>query len=523
MRRERDAVADVLVIGSGAAGLVGACVSADFGLRTTVLEAEQLVGGTSAISGGQMWLPGHHSSVEDEVRTYLGRVVMGATPDALVDAFLVDAPQLAAYLEGSLGMPLLTVNRWDYHPTWAGAGFARTVEPMPVDTKDLGSWASLVVTTPHRRPVTSVEARDGLDEQVIRDREREGVRTQGAGLVAGLLRAARHRGVDVVLGSRVVKIDGAPGSWQVNCADGSTRAAAAVVIAAGGFASNRAMRRNFLPLTDIVSNARESSKGDGLLLAASLGGQLRRMDEAWWMPAVIMRDPATRQMASPRGVVRELAFPGSIMVNRYGHRFVNEASSYNDLGKAFLRFDASTHRFPNEEAWLIFDDAFRRTRTVAGVAPGAHTPEDFIHEPSLTELAASAGIDPDGLLHTIRRHNAAAASGTDADFGRGSDQHDRFNGDDKHSPNPCLGPIGSPPFYALRVRLGANGTKGGVITNEHAAVLDGGGAVIPGLFAVGESAAALMGPGYAGAGASLGPGMTAAYSLRHALQALPVS
>ena len=127
------------------------------------------------------------------------------------------------------------------------------------------------------------------------------------------------------------------------------------------------------------------------------------------------------------------------------------------------------------------------------------------------------------MLFRSRRHNAAAASGTDADFGRGSDQHDRFNGDDKHSPNPCLGPIGSPPFYALRVRLGANGTKGGVITNEHAAVLDGGGAVIPGLFAVGESAAALMGPGYAGAGASLGPGMTAAYSLRHALQALPVS
>jgi hypothetical protein len=207
------------------------------------------------------------------------------------------------------------------------------------------------------------------------------------------------------------------------------------------------------------------------------------------------------------------------LVNASGKRFADEASSYNDLGKAFLDFDPATHRFPNEKAWLIFDRSFKSTRLIAGLAPHQQ-PDWVLHATDLDSLAHKAGIDPIGLSETVAAFNRAAAKGADPDFGRGGNPHDRYNGDPSHMPNPCLAPITEEPFFAVQVRLGANGTKGGLAVDSRSRVLGMDGEPVEGLFAVGEAAAALMGPGYAGSGASLGPALTAAWSLKKDLQSI---
>jgi 3-oxosteroid 1-dehydrogenase len=520
---------DVVVMGSGAAGLVSACVAADLGLRVLVLEAEAKLGGTSALSGGQMWLPGsdamacggHHDD-RDAARTYLRRVVVGATETEVLEAFLGEAGELAAYVETELGIELTSVNRPDYHPDWPGAGVGRTLEPLPVNTQELGSWRERTAVSSGRRRVTSVEAHDGLDASVEAERERADTRTQGAGLVAGLVRAALRRGVALVTEAEVSSVTAGPEGWVVGCSDRrEARAGVAVVLAAGGFAHSEELRRDFLPLTELVATAAHGSRGDGIRIGMALGGRVRRMDEAWWTAAVLMGQASGSDPTPvPRNIVRELAYPGSMMVNRQGLRFVDEASSYNDLGKALLRFDPVSHTFPNNPAWLVFDDRFRSSRTVLGAGPGQDLPPEFVTAGSLEELAERTGVRPAGLQRTVTAMNRYAHSGVDPEFGRGSNAHDRYNGDSRHAPNPCLGTIAEAPFHALPIHLGLNGTKGGLATDACAAVLDAQGRPVRGLFAVGENAAALMGPGYAGAGASLGPAMVAAYALRHRLRAM---
>jgi 3-oxosteroid 1-dehydrogenase len=520
---------DVVVMGSGAAGLISACVAADLGLRVTVLEAEAKLGGTSALSGGQMWLPGsdamarggHHDDLE-AARMYLKRIVVGATATEVLDAFLDEARDLATYVETELDIELMSVDRPDYHPDWPGAGVGRTLEPLPIRTKELASWRERTVVSSSRRRVTSTEAHEGIDGHVEAERERADTRTQGAGLIAGLVRAALRRGVVLITGAEVTSVTAGSEGWVVGCSDGrEARAAAAVVLAAGGFAQSDAMRRDFLPLTELVPTAANGSRGDGIRIGVALGGRVRRMDEAWWTAAVLMC-PASGSDTTPmpRNIVRELAYPGSMMVNREGLRFVDEASSYNDLGKALLRFDPVSHTFPNNPAWLVFDDRFRLHRPILGAGPGQDLPPEFVTANSLADLAERTGVLLTGLQRTVTAMNRYARSGIDPEFGRGSNPHDRYNGDSRHVPNPCLGTIAEAPFHALPIHLGLNGTKGGLATDAYAAVLDANDQPIPGLFAVGETASALMGPGYAGAGASLGPAMVAAYSIRHRLKAL---
>jgi succinate dehydrogenase/fumarate reductase flavoprotein subunit len=427
------------------------------------------------------------------------------------------------YLEGELGLPLVSIDRDDYHPDWGGAAIGRSLEPLPVPTAEIPSWRDRIRVSPVRRPVTGPESRSGVSAEEVRRREASDVRTQGAGLVAGLVRAALRRGVHLEVGAKVVSAvrpEHGCFALTVDTHDGQeVLAADRLVIAAGGFARNEDLRRDFLPLVDIVPTCGPGSRGDSLRLGLALGGGLHGMSEAWWTPAIAIPGESLDGEPFYRNVVRELAYPGSVLVNASGRRFADEASSYNDLGKAFLAFDPQAHTFPNEKAWLVFDNRFKTTRAVAGARPDEQ-PEWILEAHDLASLAAKAGIDAGGLTKSLSAFNGAAAEGTDPDFGRGNNPHDRYNGDADHRPNPCLAPLTEPPFFAVPIRIGANGTKGGLAVDGRSRVLDIDGKPIEGLFAVGEAAAALMGPGYAGSGASLGPSLTAAWSLAKNLRSI---
>jgi succinate dehydrogenase/fumarate reductase flavoprotein subunit len=507
---------------------MAACVAVDHGARVTVLEATDLFGGTTAMSGGQLWIPnswamrraGFDDSYDDAL-VYLRRVTMGTTSDQQLAAFLTAAPRLADYLETQAGLPLAAVDRTDYHPDWPGAKRGRTLEPLPVPTDNLGQLRSHLRQSKTRGPLTSAEARLGLDAATVRDRSRRDVRTQGSGLVAGLAAANRRRGVQLLRNHRVVALDRQADRYVVTAETaGGGRVdieSTAVVLASGGFAGNDELRRDFLPPVPLVSTAAPGSRGDAIHLGTAIGGHLAGMSEAWWTPATTVVGTGPLDPATPRNLVRELAWPGSVLVNSTGRRFVNEASSYNDLGKAFLQFDATAHRYPNARAWLIFDATCRRRYTVAGVRPDDPEPAWFTTADSLDALAAKLGIDPDGLAVTTRAMAGFAAAGVDQAFGRGGNTHDRFNGDPGHRPNPCLGTLEAAPFYAIEVSLGINGTKGGLVTDASGAVLNSVSEPVPGLYACGEAAAALMGPGYAGSGASLGPALTAGLIIGEAI------
>jgi len=483
-----------------------------------ILESTDLLGGTTALSGGQMWIPCSPAMVRagfrdsaDAAMAYLQRVTLGVSPAASLRSFVQNAPKFITYLEEELNIPVISIDRPDYHPDWAGAAIGRSVEPLPVPAQDLGVWKERTRTSPIRRPVTGPETRSGIDNTLVGEREASDVRTQGSGLVAGLVGAALRRGVELRIRARVRSVNRSAGHFVLATEDGEIEAQN-VVLASGGFARSADLRRDFLPPVEIVPTAAPGSLGDSLGLGGALGGRLRGMSEAWWTAAASIAGETIDGVPLHRNVVRELAYPGSILVNADGVRFVNEASSYNDLGKSFFIFDAAGHRFPNHPAWLIFDANFRSTRTVAGIGPSAPAPRDFIEADDLSSLARKCGIHAAALHLTVAENNNSAQTGADRKFSRGANAHDRFNGDEAHHPNPCLGPITEPPFFAVPITVGANGTKGGLATDEFSRVLDQDGP-IPGLFAVGESAAALMGPGYAGSGASLGPALTSAFTL----------
>jgi 3-oxosteroid 1-dehydrogenase len=403
---------DVVVIGSGGAGLVCACVTADRGARVLVLEATDLVGGTTALSGGQLWIPGNtvmaragYPDSAADALAYLRRITMGTRTEEHLTAFLQAGPRLANYLEHSLDLPLQAIARDDYHPDWTGARFGRSLEPLPVPTAGMGQLRSQLRISPSRGPLTGTESRTGLSADTLRARQQGGIRTQGAGLIAGLVKAAARRAVTLTTGHRVVELDRGTTRFTM-VAETSNGGhieitSKAVVLACGGFAGNQALRHDFLPPVPALSTAAAGSLGDAIRLGLSNGAHLAGMSEAWWTPATTVPALGPDGDRLHRNLVRELAYPGSILVNAAGSRFVNEASSYNDLGKAFLRFDAATHRYPNATAWLVFDSDFKKRYPVAGVTPDAPAPGWFTTAPDLAfHAVAEAGGDdhPAGWL-----------------------------------------------------------------------------------------------------------------------------
>jgi 3-oxosteroid 1-dehydrogenase len=343
----------------------------------------------------------------------------------------------------------------------------------------------------------------------------------GNSLVGMLRQAMLDRGIPLWLESgvsdlvseegRVVGIVVQRGGQPVR-----VRARKGVVVAAGGFEGNQAMREKYLPGPTRVewTCANKKNTGDLIELARDLGAGVEFMDEGWWGPVTVVPGEANARM-----LVIEKSLPGSIMVNKAGRRFVNEAAPYIDVVNA--QYEDHSDEAPCIPCYLVFDARFRKSYPVGPLLPGAQQPDILITKMlrdgylkranTIAELAVKLGVDTANLEETVARNNEFAKTGKDLDFGRGDTVFDRYYGDEKVEPNPCLAPIETAPFYGMESFPGELGTKGGIRTDARARVLTEEGEVIEGLYAIGNCSSPVMGRTYAGAGATLGPATTFGY------------
>ncbi|HZN73456.1 MAG TPA: 3-oxosteroid 1-dehydrogenase [Micromonosporaceae bacterium] len=550
---------DVVVVGSGAAGMTAALTAAHHGLRVVVLEKAGTFGGSTARSGGGVWVPGNEvlrrAGVVDtaaQARAYLAHVVGDDVPVARQRALLDHGPAMLSFVRAHAGVDFAWVpNYADYYPEAPG-GLARgrTVEPVPLDGRPLGAelanlappylkapngititaadyrWLSL--GTHHPRAVLAA-ARVTIRGFVSRVLLRRPL-SMGQALVAGLRLGLRDTGVPVwlntpmidlhtedsrVAGVWVVARAGAPAPAGATKAEAGTdqklvRARYGVVLCSGGFEHNGPMRRQHqrAPIGTEWTVGAAGNTGDGIEAGRRLGAALDLMDDAWWGPTIPLP-------GGPYFCLAERSLPGCLMVNGAGTRFVNEAAPYVDAVHAM--YDKHTAEVPHIPAWLVADQRYRDRYLFAGRGPRQPLPRRWYaskaahRAPTLDELAARIGVPAEALSSTVDRFNGFARTGRDEDFGRGDSVYDRYYGDPRNRPNPCLGQLTKPPFYAVRIVPGDLGTKGGLRTDERARVLREDGTPIPGLYAAGNASAAVMGRSYAGAGATIGPAMTFGY------------
>ena len=526
--------ADVVVLGSGGAALAAALSAHDHGAREVVIiERSGMVGGTTAMSGGMLWIPGNHhqlaagiSESDEEVVAYLDALAPGQLDPETLWAFMQGGPEMVRYLEEKTPVRLHAFTDFpDYQPYAPGAkpDGGRSLDNEAFSFERLGKWAARVNPSKMAYPLRASlkEAIEGsLGEAGLAERDRGDYRALGQALVGALFLGVVERDIPVLFETRARKLvkDGDRVVGVVaEDADGHevrVRARRGVVIATGGFEWNPALVKAFLrgPMTGPVSVP--ENEGDGLLMAIEAGAQLGNMQNAFWMQSALEMKP--QRGARPNFMLGsdERARPGAILVNRAGKRFVNEAVNYNAVGKAIVAFDAGTHSYPNVPYWLIIDQRYRDKYPVFNSQPGSPTPSYMLQADTLEGLAEAAGIDPAGLAATVERFNAMVRAGHDDDFQRGDTTYDNFYmwGDPAFDPPyRTLGLIDQGPFYAVQMESGVLGTSGGPKTNADGQVVDWSGNPIPGLDAAGNAMAAVLGEAYGGAGGTLGPGLTFGY------------
>lgn len=514
--------ADVVVIGSGAAGLTTAVRAADSGARVIVLEKAELLGGTTAVGGGVSWLPASRLGAEagyadsaEQARSYIVAATGGRLSEEEVDWYVEQAPRAAAYLHDETRVTLVPLARPDYRMEWPGATQGgRSLDNAAFDVGAVPGLREAIRPSSYF-PLLTMAERDGLDgrapdPELLRGRAEDGVRTMGGALVASLLVSALDRGAIVAAGARVTGLErDAESGWIVTVNDGERRIdAGSVVIASGGFEWNPELQRAFLP-HPVTPISAPSNEGDGLRLGLAAGAAVDEMTTFWGVPVITPTGQLLDGRQSGRMGNVEMTLPGSITVGADGRRFVDEALNYHDVSRVFGSIDPHRLAQAGEPAWLVFDRAFLDRYPVAG----ATEPTDWMVEAaSLAELAEAIGVDPAGLTAQVERFNADAETGVDTEFGRGGTPQDRFLGDDSVTPNPCLRPLGTAPFYAVRLRCGTLGTSGGLATNRHGQVLGHDGEPIAGLYAAGNAAASLFRGAYPGGGATLGSAIVRAFS-----------
>ncbi|MDE2932963.1 MAG: FAD-dependent oxidoreductase [Chloroflexota bacterium] len=527
-----DLEVDVAVLGSGASATTAAILAADNGAEVALLERAETVGGTTALSGGVLWLPNNHHMAEagiedsrEDALAYLNSLSLGMMDDELVETLIDTGPEMLRYMEENTPVSLHVFEGYpDYHPENPGGKpeGGRSLDNDLFPFEELGPWADRINHQPDAVffPATMLEIDtkriDDVPPDVMEARKARDMRSTGQALAGSLIKGCLDREIpvhtatrarelildenDVVVGVRAER-DGA--AWFV-------KARKAVVIATGGFEWNEELVKAFLrgPMTAPTSTP--ENEGDGLLMAMGAGAALGNMSEAWWIPGIHVPGDEMRGRTFARLILAERTWPRSIIVNRKGKRFMNEAANYNAVGHAFHTFDPNTFEFINLPAWLIVDSQYQPPIARHQVGPDA--PDWIRRADTLAELAAQIEVDADGLEATVARFNEGVAHGHDPEFQRGVSAYDSYNGDRwEKAPFTTLGPIDTPPYYAAQIESGALGTKGGPKTNTKAQVMRATGGVIRGLYAVGNAMAGATAMVYGGAGGTLGPGMTFGY------------
>jgi len=546
---------DFLVVGSGAAGMTGALRAHDLGATTLVIEKAGLFGGSTALSGGVVWVPNNplmaqHGIADSPAAAlqYLETVTAGTSSNDRLRTYVETAPRMMATLAESSHVRFECVTTYpDYYPEAPGGKRGgRSCEPRVFDALQLGAELGRLRRLPLERLIMggrlSVRAADGLLLLAggapamwfmlralvkyyanVRAR-RLGLRNTNltlGGALAGRLRLSlMNRAVPLWLNTPLRELVTEGGRVVGACVerDGALlriQAKQGVLLAAGGFEHNAAMRVRYqpAPIGDAWTAGCESNTGDTVAAGVAVGAGLDLMDESWWCPAML--HPPLH--AAPVWVmIFEKNLPGGIIVNKRGQRFMNEAAPYNDVGKSMYRANRSDA--PAIPAYLIFDSTFRRKYPCGPITPGYAVPDRrlpkdlegnfFEKDDTLDGLARKIGVDPAGLLATANRVKEFARTGHDVDFHRGDSLQDRYYTVNAEGPNPTLGPLAQPPFYAVKVYPGDLGTKGGFRTDTCAQVLSEANGAIPGLYAAGNCAATVMGRSYPGAGATIGPAMT---------------
>jgi 3-oxosteroid 1-dehydrogenase len=536
---------DIVVVGSGAAGMTAALTAAQLGKSVVVLEKTGHYGGSTARSGGGVWIPGNavlnRAGIRDTpelAASYLSFVTGPDVPEAARDAFLSNGPAMLDLVLAKTPVRFTWVPGYsDYYPEAAGGVAAgRSIEPVPFNGRRIGP--SLAQLNPPYLPVPDGVAVTQADYRWLTLGPRHprailaGIKVAGrlarrrllgqrmlslgqalvAGLRAGLTSANVPVWLDTPLTSLEVSGDGRVTGVRV-LRDGSpavVRARLGVVLACGGFERNAEMRSQYqrAPIGTAWTTGATGNTGDGILAGQAAGAEVGLMDDAWWGPSIPLP-------GGPYFCLAERSLPGCFLVNSAGQRFVNEAAPYVDAVHAM--YDGGGSGEPFVPAWLVFDQRYRDTYVFAGRPPGRPLPkrwyagEAVFRASSVAELAAAIGVDGAGLAKTVTRFNEFAAAGQDADFHRGDSAYDRYYGDPRIRPNPNLAPLSKAPYYAVKIVPGDLGTKGGLRTDERARVLRPDGSVIAGLYAAGNVSASVMGHSYAGAGATIGPAMTFGY------------
>lgn len=524
-------VVDVLVVGSGAAGLTAALTAAVSGRSVLLIEAADRFGGTSALSGGRVWIPSAEGSDDDEDSAieYL-TAVFGSQSVPMIEAFVHGANPMARFVELHSRHRFVPCPSYpDYHPELRGAtAGGRAHDVAPIAGAELVAEASEIHLPPGYLPITHAEWEtwrfpQHFDWDLLEQRQENRTLTNGAGLVAALIDGCVRAGALLLKRMALLDAEQPTSAEPIRAHIGGARGdatvvAGALVLASGGFDANPHLRTTLLPPGLAVSASVPTNTGIALQLAREREHAVENLAEGWWMPTVQLPDDTVAGKPFPRSLVRERGVPHQIAVNRAGQRFVDEACPYHEFVKAMLRTEDDGR--PNGEAWLIFDEQFRSKYPFPGLTKTGPTPDHLTTSASIGELANLLGINSEALMVSVDRWNGHCRAGYDADFGRGENIYDRYYGDPGLSTSPNLGTIERSPFYAARILSGTVGSKGGPVTTPDGHVVGTDGQSLPRWYAAGNAAASWTSDGYPGPGTTLGIAMTFAH--RAALSAVRI-
>ena len=518
-----DTEVDVVVLGSGGAGLTAALTAASNGASVQVYEKAATVGGTTAVSGGIVWIPAHPRSEDlpvEDAMAYLRAQSLGFMDDELMETFVRTGAEMLDYVEAHSELQFEIAEGFpDYKPELPGGrpGGGRSLNAKPFDLARLGEWRDRITSFPADFSNVGIDAETRARIHASVDSEDGDYCVAGTALIAGLLKGLLDVGVVPRTNARAVELIGQPSAITgvritMDGKELRVHARRGVVLATGGFEWDAKLVEAYLrgPMHGAVSPP--NNTGDGLRMAMAHGADLANMGEAWWVPIVQLPGDTFQGHPRSRSVRLERTRPRSVIVNRAGKRFLNEAGEYNSMAGPFQYLDPRDG-YANDPAWIVFDSLHLKRYGFLGIAPGEPAPEWFSPSADLEELGAKTGIDADGLAGTLAAWNDNVAHEMDPDFGRGSSAYDGYWGDDKATTTAgkTLGPIDTAPYYAVPVSVGAMGTKGGPRTDRDGRVLHVNGSPIAGLFAAGNAMAGATGKAYGGAGGTLGPAMVFGY------------